>query len=445
VAAAQVVVRVLDGAAVVDDSIRRPVRLTPDGYAGVAYAGAVYPLVRGDTVDVSGASWEIEDCDGFLMAGTEVPYAPAASDGTDSTFVGFSGEWSVETNRFGHYVVFNAPARVARGVVDALESAGLSVQRWDVGHRPAADGKFYDWFARLRFKGSRDECVALIEAVFHPADGPAPARSIVPESTRLEDLEAQIERLVGQVATLQERLGGSEDELAALREKFASSRAAEAKLSAALDRALAHQRATHEELVALRQAADQTPVLRDALTKLTDAEELLEFALAENATLHEQLGYVTDKAERGEDEIMRLESTLRGVQAQLEEVGEQERERRRTAQTRIAPQGGVVGFLGVAFARISLVQDSVEVLANFESPVAALRALVRLDMGDVIGKDLEGLRGWREVSKIATGISGSEDMGRIYYKPCGERVLVSVHIKQDDKEQRRHVERLRDL
>jgi hypothetical protein len=34
-------------------------------------------------------------------------------------------------------------------------------------------------------------------------------------------------------------------------------------------------------------------------------------------------------------------------------------------------------------------------------------------------------------------------MGRIYYKPDGTRVLVSLHIKQDDKEQRRYLERLR--
>ena len=36
-------------------------------------------------------------------------------------------------------------------------------------------------------------------------------------------------------------------------------------------------------------------------------------------------------------------------------------------------------------------------------------------------------------------------MGRIYYKPDGNRVLVSVHVKQDDKEQRRHIERLRSV
>ena len=107
----------------------------------------------------------------------------------------------------------------------------------------------------------------------------------------------------------------------------------------------------------------------------------------------------------------------------------------RAAKTRFAPQGGVVGFLGIAFARLEFVQDSIEVLAGFASPVAVLRVLVQLDMGNIIGKDLEGLRGWREVPKIATGIAGSEDMGRIHYTPDGARVLVSVHVKQDDKEQ----------
>jgi hypothetical protein len=98
-----------------------------------------------------------------------------------------------------------------------------------------------------------------------------------------------------------------------------------------------------------------------------------------------------------------------------------------------------------AFARLVFVLDSVEVLANLEAPASVLRCLVRIDMGEVVGKDLEGIRGWREVSKLATGISGSEDMGRVYYKPDGERVLVSVHVKKDAKEQRRHIELLRSI
>lgn len=72
-----------------------------------------------------------------------------------------------------------------------------------------------------------------------------------------------------------------------------------------------------------------------------------------------------------------------------------------------------------------------------------MRALAEIDSGRLVGKDLEGMRGWYEVTKLATGIAGSERLGRIYYKPDDQRVLVSVHIKQDGKQQRRHIERLR--
>ena len=138
-ASQQVVVRVLDGESLVDESIRRPVRLTPDGFAGVVYAGAVYPMFAGNVVDIAGPSWEVEDCNRFLLAGAPVPYAQRV-DGQSSNppFGGLHGEWTVETNRFGHYVVFNASERVASLAVDSLEAAGVSVQRWDVSHRAAA-------------------------------------------------------------------------------------------------------------------------------------------------------------------------------------------------------------------------------------------------------------------------------------------------------------------
>src|SRR4051812_13536054 len=197
-ASQQVVVRVLDGSAVVDESIRRPVRLTPDGFAGIVYGGAVYPLFADNIVDIAGPSWEVEDCNRFLLAGVEVPYAPRVDEpGAQLQFPGLQGEWNLETNRFGHYVVFNASERVATGVIDVLEAAGLSIQRWDVSHRPASDGKFYDWFARLRFKGTHDEARALVTSAFAPVvtDGTAASPSD-PATTRLENLEAQVEQLL---------------------------------------------------------------------------------------------------------------------------------------------------------------------------------------------------------------------------------------------------------
>jgi hypothetical protein len=446
-AAQQTVVRIVDGSSAVDDAIRRPVRLTPDGHAGVVYAGAVYPLFADNVVDISGPSWEVEDCNRFLLAGTAIPYAPR--EDLPQRFAGFDGEWNVETNRFGHYVVFNASERVATGVVDALETAGLSVQRWDVSHRPASDDKFYDWFARLRFKGTRDEVMSLVDSVF---SRPAAAADLVattvpraPAPTLLEDLEARVEKLSDQIVDLRDRLDASERQAALLRERLAAGTARESKLSGDLDRALEHQKSLHNQIAALTSSPERSVDTKALLAKQSDTEELLELAFVENAELRNQLSAFRERAEQGETSIMTLEATVLSLQERLEELGGQERERRRAATARIAPRRGVPGFLDSTFARLTFVLDSVEVLANLDAPTAVMRSLLRIDIGEIIGKDLESARGWREVSKLATGIAGSEDMGRVYYKPDGNRVLVSVHVKQNDKEQRRHIERLRSL
>ncbi|MEV0975271.1 hypothetical protein [Streptomyces sp. NPDC049915] len=82
-------------------------------------------------------------------------------------------------------------------------------------------------------------------------------------------------------------------------------------------------------------------------------------------------------------------------------------------------------------------------IANLDSPASTMKALAEIDSGRPVGKDLSGMRGWFEVTELATGIAGSERLGRIFYKPDGQRVLASVHIEQDEKEQRHHIERLR--
>lgn len=446
--AQQVVVRVVNGDSTVEEAIRRPVRLTPDGYAGVAYGGAVYPLFAECPVDIAGPSWELADCARFILVGAEIPYAPRESQ-PSPRFRGFDGEWSLETNSFGHHVVFNAPERVATEVVDAMESAGVSIQRWDVSHRPASDGKFYDWFARLRFKGTRAEAYSLVRSVFSPlqvagADAEADVFTPLPVApTRLEELEAHVEQLLGQVADLRERVAAGAAELSQVRERLTAAKSRESKLSEDLDRALDHQRSLHDQIAELRRSTDDTTAVKVLLAQQSETEEFLEFALAENAELRQELTETRMQKEDAQAQIITLQSNLLGTQQQLDEVNELERERRRVSRTWRAPRRGVVGFLDMAFARLEFVLDSVEVIANLEAPASVIRALVQIDMGENLGKDLEGIRGWREVSKLATGNSDRGGMGRIYYKPDGGRVLVNVHVKQDEKEQRRHIERLR--
>ena len=261
-------------------------------------------------------------------------------------------------NRFGHYVVFNASERIAGHLVDALEAAGLSVQRWDVSHRQASDGRFYDWFARLRFKGSRDECVARVSAAFSATRTVSPVEE-APQPTveRLEQLEAQAERLLDQVMQLRERLVASEEESAQLRVKLHNATAPETQLTGALDRALAYQKSLHEELDALRDSAQHAPETSALLAQQSETEELMELALAENADLRQQIATMLQRSDQGDARIRTLEATVIESQERLEEVSEQERERHRSAAARLAPRIGVSGFLDTAFARLTFVLD----------------------------------------------------------------------------------------
>jgi hypothetical protein len=402
-------------------------------------------VLDGDVVDIAGPSWEVEDCNRFLLAGADVPYAPKANDATRRPeFIGFQGDWNLDTNGFGHYVVFNGSERLASDVVNALEAAGLAVQRWDVSHRPASDGKFYDWFARLRSKSTHDEAVARVSAVFSPAFVGVEAPP-APTATPFEDLAARVEQLLDLTVELRDRLSQSEREIALLGQRLAAVTDHETKLLGDLDRSLGYQKSLHDQISALSRAQEQSADAKAYLVKQSDTEELLELALSENSELRNSVVSFRNQAEDSDSRILTLEAVVVALQERLDELGQQDRERRRAAASHIAPRRGVSGFLDSAFARLTFVLDSVEVLANLDAPASVLRVLTQIDMGELLGKDLEGIRGWREVSKLATGIAGSEDMGRIYYKPDGSEVLVSVHVKQDEKEQRRHIDRLRSV
>jgi hypothetical protein len=90
-------------------------------------------------------------------------------DETDAPRQGFGIEdWYLESNRFGHYLVFDGSEASAKRLVGAVEASGLGVRRWDESSRPADNGEFYDWFIRLGFDGSRQECEQRVRAILSP-------------------------------------------------------------------------------------------------------------------------------------------------------------------------------------------------------------------------------------------------------------------------------------
>ncbi|BBX24032.1 hypothetical protein MTER_34430 [Mycolicibacter terrae] len=149
---------------------RRPVRLMPSGSAGVVYQGAVYPLYTGDIIRLEDDPLDKEACGGFVTGRGRIPYAPAVEPVAEASPVCRIDAWHLESNRFGHYLVFDSSHESAQLLVEIVEQAGLGVKRWDESTRPADNGAFYDWFIRLGFDGTREECLQRLDLLFVAED-----------------------------------------------------------------------------------------------------------------------------------------------------------------------------------------------------------------------------------------------------------------------------------
>jgi hypothetical protein len=174
-----------------------PVRLLPNGRAGIVYAGKVFPLLSGNRIDLSAAAADKSKCSRFLAPGQAMPYTEVVRDASD----GGAGvdAWYVETNRFGHYVVFDADEDVAEALAGRLDDAGLDVIRWDESFRPADDGVQYDWFIRLGFDGERSEVIRLVEGQVRAIS----SRHVAPKH---QADESQLDKLRSSLLDIAEKL-----------------------------------------------------------------------------------------------------------------------------------------------------------------------------------------------------------------------------------------------
>jgi hypothetical protein len=156
---AKVNVTVRSRGKVVDGPFSRPVRLTPAGHAGVVYGGEVYPLQASNVIELEDEAYDKHLCERFVQPGAKIPYARAAAKAkTVARKPNIEVDaWSVEHNRFGNYLVFDADEDSAQATANLMVEIGLGVHRWDASWRPAADGKKYDWYIRLEFDGTQEE------------------------------------------------------------------------------------------------------------------------------------------------------------------------------------------------------------------------------------------------------------------------------------------------
>lgn len=140
----------------------RPVRLMPGGNAGVVYDGVVYPLREGNIIEVNDETVGRDDCSGFARPGDKIRYLVDIDADEVVDHLGI-GDWYVESARYGHYLAFDGSREAAERLVDAVDATGLGVRGWGESRRPADNGKRYDWYLRLEFRGSRDDCLEVLE------------------------------------------------------------------------------------------------------------------------------------------------------------------------------------------------------------------------------------------------------------------------------------------
>lgn len=470
-------VDVHDGNRRVERLADRPIRLMPDQRAGVVYGGEVYPLHTGDRIDLTDTPVKKTLCGRFVAPSAPVPYAAEKHKATGrKTSTPAVDRWYVESNRFGHYLVFDAPAATAKHVVALMDKAGLGVRRWDESVRESDNGELYDWFIRLEFDGSRDECLQRIRTVLQdvaaaaPGSGPAiTAGSAELRQLRVEVLELRTQNLSQQTDALLAKLNADQQitrltanvnlatqtsakmqrQLTQLRGKHRTERDDLRRQVSDLERQLAAARATttsgsarnqrlQEVLDAKAETEQHYFEAQAAAESATDRAQLLE---GEAHTLRIQL-------DAANAEVKLLREELEETRAELAETRTEARERR-TATRALGgpPQGSVEAFLSRLLPRTDLDADSLETLLNWPHPAAAVDFLRQVDARiEPRGrKPVLNKAGWWEIPKVNTGRTGKETSGRLYYAPTkNQRVFAVLHEKEDDKEQKRFIAQLPD-
>ena len=236
----------------------------------------------------------------------------------------------------------------------------------------SSDGKFYDWFARLRFKGTHEEARALVSSALAPvASEGAVALPSAPAPTRLEDLEAQVEQLLELTAEL--------PRISALRAELEAT-VLRQQLTAATGRGNHSCPVTSIVRWGTRsRSVTRSPNSAGPRSKPSTSRRCWRSSprrrscsswRSRRTPTFVQPSYFRERAEQRRSAGLELGgnccwspgSTGRAQASRSENgAGPPGRESRRAAVSQV--------FIDSAFARLTFVSDSVEVLANLDAPL----------------------------------------------------------------------------
>lgn len=459
-------VSVYDGHRIVETLPARPIRLTPDGRAGVVYAGEVYPLYSDNSISLDAKPVKKSLCYSFVAPGADIPYAGKRSGSAGTPTI---DRWYLESNRFGHYIVFDGNRDAASDLVTRLRRHQIAVIRWDESVRSADNGEMYDWFIRLDYDGTAEQCRHAVAplmtpsaSVSAPRQEPAVIAATRAATQAVEVMLLKLERdnaiaRADSLELLADRASGLENEVAAATDRAKTLERQVARLQkkltveqAASSAELADLRgqvvAARAELDLSRPVATTSERIEQLMAAKTSAESDWLKAQEESDTFRSERDTLAIRERQLTEEVALRDQRIQQLAGEVTELATAERERRARRQGG-SPQGGSYeDFLSRLLPRLALDPDDLDLLLLWPSPKEALQVLIEINAGGRPrhGKPVEGNKGWTEVAGINTGRKGSENMGRIYFRPVksSEMVRVCLHDKQDKKEQSRFIERL---
>lgn len=437
----------------------RPARILPTGYVGAVVGGIVRPVYRHRldclSVDLMDAGFEPSVCpywgenDSFLFV-----------DDTRADHNAAIVDYYIETNSYGHYVVFNGDESVLDDVASRL-TRSIGVRRFSTSHRPADNGVQYDWFVRLDFDGSREQAEDLVKFALSHTDDEDGATDLaghgeiseliasLPKPLQLRAAEEGLHQRgapelvswLGFVAetslndidsvklSLQEEIDRVTETALARQAHFSQRESSDANEISLLKLQVGELRQA-----LLVQINDQTPA-----PDLQQQNAALESLQKENNELWREWQENETKLRSQTIELEEAKQQILQLMKENQRLEHSNRLPRRISERLLQSLHVMLNTL----SNMDIHGDAAETIADrFENPVPVLNALVQLNGGDnAPSKRITTAEGWRELDRHIN--TGRCDRGRIYFKKQqNSRLLAVVHFKQDDTEQQRFFSKL---
>ena len=162
-------VLIYDKGQLVERLVGYPVRLMFDGRPGVAYKGWVYPLGKGNSIDLDKPSHKDASLRGHHGAQDPKNSGSGQRPAVD--------RWTFESNGEVRYIKFDAADDVKDKLIDELNACGLGARRCVSSAGRAKNRQVYAWSIQLALRGCQQECQQRVREILAPT--PMESRSVL--------------------------------------------------------------------------------------------------------------------------------------------------------------------------------------------------------------------------------------------------------------------------